>query len=244
MPQIRIMAAAVAAAAGLLSGVAPAFAQAPLPPGTTSDVPVPILATGVPPFGGALLQSVQTVLFGSNGPNTIAGNVTSAVYRTPTGFLDFAYQFTFDPTTNIVIDTISLSSFTRVPGLAVGQTSEDIDGPGGLFLPATATGAFAAANRPNVNGNGINTNLLTGVTRDESTFVFLVRTRTRQFTQAGSASVQGGGISAFTLSPGAFVPVAAAAPEPGSLWLLALGATALALRLPPIRTASQRSFDR
>ena len=216
-----------------LGGEKPTHAQSALPPGTTTGIAVPSLSVGSPPFGGILLQELTSPLFGTNILNTISGTVVSAVFRNPSGFLDFAYQFHFLNTTNIVIDTISLSSFKSVDGVTIAQTSNDIDGAGGLFAqvgavlqnnfePAVTTGAFSSANRPNVNGDGINVILLTGVTGNEASYTFLLRTQVTAYTLAGSASVQGGGISAFTSSQGAFIPLAASAPEPTSLALIVL----------------------
>lgn len=245
MTHNRLLSLAVSAAMGSvvfgLAGGQHAFAQvptptpAPLPPGTTTGPPVPIVVTGTPPFGGTLIQEIRSPLLGDNGTNFISGFATSAVFRASDGFLDFYYQFAFDNTTNVVVDTISLSSFTSVPGLAVAQTGEDVDGPGGLpaenqgnaiqnnFTLATVTGSYSSADRPNVNGNGINANLTTGVTRNETSFTFIVRTQARNFSTAGSVSVQGGGISAFTAAQGALSPLADPAPEPGALALLGLG---------------------
>jgi hypothetical protein len=239
--------AASAAIGGVVLGIAVgapqgnrAFAQVALPPGTTSGIPVPIISPGAPPFGGTLLLEVIAPLNGTNNTNTISGTVTSAVFRSTEGFLDFAYQFTFDNDTNIVVDAVSISSFSNVNTLAIAQTGDDVDGAGGLpaqelggatqnnFTAATATGSFSSASRPNVNGDGINATLLTGVTRNETTFTLLVRTQATNFSRAGSASVQGGGISAFTASQGALTALAlpANAPEPSALALLGMGLAA------------------
>ncbi|MBB6050797.1 PEP-CTERM sorting domain-containing protein [Armatimonas rosea] len=222
-----------------LSSARRAQAQVALPPGTTTGIPVPIISAGAPPFGGSLIQELSSPIFGTNIVNTISGTVTSAVFRSPAGFLDFAYQFRFDPTTNVALDAISLSSFKNIAGLLIAQTSDDIDGAAGLpaeaaggalqdfFAPATATGSYSSASRSNVNGDGINATFLTGVTGGETSYTFLVRTQATGFSIGGSASVQGGGISAFTPAQGALVPLAASAPEPGTLALIALGALAL-----------------
>jgi hypothetical protein len=214
-----------------------AFAQSSLPPGTTSGPPVPTISTGTPPFSDTLLQEATSPLFGTNGTNIISGSVTSAAFQNTSGFLDFFYQFTFDNNTNINVNTISLSSFANVPGVLVGQTSEDVDG-GGLpaqnlggtvqnsFTSATSTGSYSSANRPSVDGDSINATLLTGVTKNQTTFTMVIRTQATGFSLAGSASVQGGGISAFTVSQGAIAPLpvaSATAPEPSPLALLALG---------------------
>ncbi len=65
------------------------------------------------------------------------------------------------------------------------------------------------------------------MTGNESTYTFLVRTQATGYTLGGSASVQGGGISAFNPSQGALIPISTAAPEPGTLALLALGGLAV-----------------
>lgn len=225
-----------------LSSARRAQAQVGLPPGTTTGIPVPIISAGSPPFGGSLIQELSSPIFGTNILNTISGTVTSAVFRSSAGFLDFAYQFRFDPTTNVALDAISLSSFTNVAGLLIAQTSDDIDGAGlpaeaaggalqDFFVPATATGSYSSASRANINGDGINATFLTGVTGGESSYTFLVRTQATGFSIGGSASVQGGGISAFTPAQGALVPLATSAPEPGTLALVVLGGlTALRAR--------------
>lgn len=237
-----------AATGSILMGLAlvfaagkPAFAQTPLPPGTTSGVPVPTIATGTPPFGGTLLQELQSPIFGSNVTNTISGTLTSAAFRNPSGFLDFLYQFSFNSSTNVIIDAVSIASFAGIPGVAVAQTTEDVDGPGGLpaenlgnanqnnFIASSATNSFDTATRPNFSGSTINAPLLTGVTGGDTTFTFIVRTEATGFSLAGSASVQGGGISAFTVAQGAIAPVPgilSVAPEPTALSLLALGLVA------------------
>jgi PEP-CTERM motif len=224
-----------------LSSARRAQAQVGLPPGTTTGIPVPIISAGAPPFGGSLIQELSSPIFGTNIVNTISGTVSSAVFRSPAGFLDFAYQFRFDPTTNVVLDAISLSSFKDISGLLIAQTSDDIDGATGLpaessggtlqnfFSPATATGSYSSASRANINGNGINATFLTGVTGGESTYTFLIRTQATGYSIGGSASVQGGGISAFTPAQGAFVPLSASAPEPGTLALIVLGGLAVGL---------------
>lgn len=224
-----------------LAGGKQALAQVTaLPPGTTTGIPVPVVATGTPPFGGILLQEVQSTLFGTNGPNTISGTVTSSVFRNGGGTLDFFYQFAFDGNTNIVVNQISISSFAGVTGVGVGQTGEDIDGPGGLaaqdlggtlqnfYTLASPTGDFLLASRPSLDGDSISAGLRTGVSGNQTTFTFIVRTDVTDYTLAGSASVQGGGISAFNVSQGTIAPVtgsSTAAPEPGTLSLLALGMT-------------------
>ncbi len=115
---------AVSATLCLLMG-GNAYAQSPLPPGTTSGIPVPIISAGSPIFGGTLLEEATAPLFGTNILNTISGTVSSAVFRSPSGFLDFAYQFSFLPSTNVVLDSISLSSFTNVTGVAVAHSRLD-----------------------------------------------------------------------------------------------------------------------
>ena len=224
---------AVMLAAGLM-GARQAHAQTALPPGTTADTPVPIITTGTPPFGDTLLQEVQSAVFATNGPNTISGTVTSAAFLNTSGFLDFTYQVAFGAPTNVIVDALSLTSFKGVAGVAVGQTSEDVDGPGGLaaqnmsgtiqnnFTLATSTASFVAASRNNTNGDGINVNFSYGVTGNQSSFTFVVRTNATSYTTNGSASVQGGGISSFTPAHGVIAPVAAA-PEPGALSLLSVG---------------------
>jgi len=196
-------------------------AQTSLPPGTTSGPPVPIIVTGTPPFGDTFLQELSAPLFANSTTNTISGVVVSAVYRNGGGTLDFFYQFQFDGATNVEVDNTSMQSFTGVTGVAVAQTSEDIDGAGGLFKAGTSTGSFSSANRPNLNGNGINTTLLTGVTGNQNSFTFVVRTSALTFTDTGSVSVQGGGISSFTSGQATLAPLPVTAPEPGTLALLA-----------------------
>ncbi len=212
----------------------PAFAQTPLPPGTSSGIPVPTIVTGTPPFGDTLLQEVQSPIFGTNGTNTISGTVTSAAFLNVSGFLDFAYQFAFDSSTTTFVNAISISSFTNVV-VAVGQTDEDVDGPGGLpaqrlggtiqnnFTLPSASGDFSSANRPNINGDDINATMRFGVTANQRTFAFVVRTEATEFTLAGSASAQGGGISGFTAAQGI---ITAIAPEPTALSLMVLGMAA------------------
>lgn len=223
-------------ALGMVGGSS-AFAQSPLPAGTTSGIPIPIVVAGAPPFGGTLLQSVVSPLFGTNSVNTISGTVTSAAFRNTSGFLDFVYQFSFDSATNINVNAISLSSFTDVPGVAIAQTSEDVDGTGlpaedlggtsqDNFTTASPNGSYSSASRANASGDGINATMLTGVTGGQTAFTLIVRTEVTGFSLAGSASVQGGGISAFTASQGAIAPVGiggATAPEPSALTLLSLG---------------------
>jgi hypothetical protein len=230
----------------------PAFAQTtPLPPGTTFPInPVPTIVTGTPPFGDTLLQEVSSPVFGTNGTNIISGSVRSAAFRNGSGFLDFFYQFAFDGSTNIIVDAISLSSFANVPGVSVGQTAEDVDGAGGLpaqnmgnaiqnnFTLASGTGSFSSASRPNVNGDSINAQFETGVTGGQTSFTFIVRTEATGFSLAGSASVQGGGISAFTVSQGAIAPLPAsgvAAPEPSALALV--GVSVFGFLAPLLRSA-------
>ncbi len=234
-------------AVGLLSG-GRASAQTPLPPGTAVSVPVPTIVTGTPPFGDTLLRELQSPVFGTNGPNTISGTVTSAAFRNGSGTLDFLYQFAFDALTNINVNTVSITSFQNVGFVAVAQTSEDVDGPGGLpaqdlgganqnlFTLSSASGSFVNANRPNANGDSINASLSSGVNANQTTFTFVVRTDATEFSLAGSASVQGGGISAFTAAQGAIAPVGIIpAPEPTALSLLALGVVACAVPFRAVR---------
>lgn len=220
-------------------GIRHAKAQIGLPPGTTTGIAFPVISAGAPPFGGTLIQALSSPIFGTNIVNTISGTVSSAVFQSPEGFLDFAYQFRFDTTTNVVLDAISLSSFTKISGLLIAQTAEDIDGATGLpasasggalqnfFSSATATGSYSSASRSNVNGDGINATLLTGITGGEKSYTFLVRTLATGYSIGGSASVQGGGISAFTPAQGALIPLTASAPEPGTLVLILLGGLAV-----------------
>lgn len=221
-------------------GIPRAHAQVGLPPGTTTGISFPIISTGTPPFGDTLIQELSSPIFGTNTLNVISGMVASAVFQSPDGFLDFAYQFRFDSATNVVLDAISLSSFKNISGLLVAQTDEDIDGTGlpasaaggaiqNFFSTATPTGSFSSASRANVNGDAINATFLTGITGKEWSYTFLVRTLATGYSIGGSASVQGGGISAFTPAQGALIPLAASAPEPATLALIALGGLAVAL---------------
>jgi len=212
-------------------GAAAVRAQTALPPGTTSGPPVPTIVTGSPPYGDTLVQELTAPLFANSTTNTISGKVISGVYRNGGGTLDFFYQFQFDGSTNVEVDNTSMQSFTGVTGVAVAQTSEDIDGAGGLFKAGTASGSFSSANRPNASGNTINTTLLTGVTGNQNSFTFIVRTSSLTFTDTGSVSVQGGGISTFTTGPNTLAPLPlppTAAPEPGSLPLFAAALVPLA----------------
>jgi len=184
--------------------------------------------TGTPPFGDTFLQELSAPLFANSTTNTISGVVVSAVYRNGGGTLDFFYQFQFDAATNVLVDNTSMQSFTGVTGVAVAQTAEDIDGAGGLFKAGTPLESFSSANRPNANGNGINTTLLTGVTGNQNSFTFIVRTSALTFTDTGSVSVQGGGISTFTSGQATLAPLPVSAPEPGSLPLLTAGFAPLA----------------
>jgi len=194
--------------------------------------------TGTPPFGGTFLQELSASLFANSTTNTISGVVVSAVYRNSGGTLDFFYQFQFNGATNVEVDNTSMQSFTGVTGVAVAQTAEDIDGVGGLFKAGTSTGGFSSANRPNSNGNTINTTLLTGVTGNQNSFTFIVRTSSLTFADTGSVSVQGGGISTFTTGQSTLAPLPlppVVAPEPGTLALLAAPLIAGGLLLPARR---------
>jgi hypothetical protein len=199
---------------------------------------------GSPPFGDTFLDELSAPVFATSTTNTISGNIVSAVYENSGGTLDFFYQFQFDGSTNVTIDNTSMQSFTGIPDVAVAQSSADLDDPGGLFDAPTSTGSFSSANRPNADGNGINTTLLTGVTGDQSSYVFIIRTGALTFQDTGSVSVQGGGISAFTPADSTIAPIGIrgtpAAPEPGSLPLVAVAALATCILGCPMLLARNR----
>jgi len=241
----------------VMAAETPANAQSALPPGTTSGISVPTISPGVPPFGDTLLLEFQTAVTATNGSNVISGNVTSAVFRSSSGFLDFAYQFTANPSNNVAIGAISIVTFQNVAGLSIAQTSDDIDGSGlaavdaggaiqDHFAAGSPTTSFSSASRPNANGDGINTTLTTGVNANTNAYTILVTTQATSYALLGSISVQGGGISAFTGTGGAVSPVplgAESAPEPGALPLLVLAGVGPMLYLVRRKRSGAGSID-
>ncbi len=245
-PFFRVLAVSAAVTASSVTGSA-VYAQNPLPANTPSGVMIPVVPTGMPPYSGTLLLELESPISATNGINTIDGFVTSSVFRNTSLTLDFLYQFRFSSLSDATVASVSIASYKDVQGVSVAQTAEDIDGDTGLaaenaggavqnfFTGASSGGSFEVANRPGINGVGINAGLTTGVSKNQTTFTLIVRTEATDYSIFGSTSVQGDGISAFTKTAGAIAPFAVtSAPEPGSMALLAAGllpmAGGLALR--------------
>jgi hypothetical protein len=196
-------------------GAGVARAQVPLNVGD-SVVP-PTITPGSPPFGDTFVAEDSSVLFQTNGTETIDGSFVSAVYRNTLGTLDFFYQVQLNSgTIEVDVDNTSIVTFSGVPDVEVAQTQTSI---GDLFLTGSAGGAYSDANRP--FSSGINTTYLSGVGADQNSFILIVRTGALTFTNTGSADVSGGGIGTNSLPDTTLAPVAVAfTPEPGSLPLL------------------------
>jgi len=200
---------------------------------TTGGSPVFVSATTLSSLGPlTFLQAVYAnfnVVQSGNSGGTLAGTLETAVYKTPTGTLDFFYQITESTKDTKSISDLgspildqygipagstSVYSLSGVAGLGAGFQSSSI-GASGL----TATWTL---------GNDAITWLPLGMTPSKTSSVystiFVVTTQATLYS-SDLASLQGGNLVAPTLG------TASPAPEPGFYGVLGIGLSGLAFMI-------------
>lgn len=179
------------------------------------------------PLGDVFVSNFASAFSGSTGTQTIAGNLISAVFRTTTNTLDFAYQVQVNAGSSTgPVTTYSLTSFlsgSTPVGTALAESGQDISGTG--VFNAAVTGYDNASRSgtgsgisPNTSGSGIGP----GGSGGNNSFVFLVRTNATTFINNGSAGILGNGVSANTANT-MLAPASIQAPEAGTLTMIGLG---------------------
>lgn len=209
----------IVAGLALLALGAPRVEATPLAPGGT--VVAATVATG---FGGVELDSIfhdDVAVTSATGSLRYTVDMSSAVYRSPTGTLDFYYQVTslaggLDDIRRLTM--IDFTGFlTDVYQILSGSTVGCTACPGGSFLDgsqgATATDRDGSGA---VVGWDFGPVGPTRVQPGETTLLFVIRTDATHYVP-GSMSV----IDGATTDREAFAP--AVVPEPASLTLLGLG---------------------
>jgi len=227
-----VLAATLAVSSAIaFNGVA--HAQTALNPGGSVTPPPTVNAA---PFGGTFIESSISNYTGTNAGNTITGSLISTVYSTTTGpfgtvatpTLDFYYQLIAGAGSTTGIDSMSLSSFAPNGVIGTIQVGQDTDG-GVTGETATGTANILGSTR---GGSGVGVVLsftgvgaTSGLTTGQTSSIFVVRTNGVQFSRTGGAAFLGvasvaANSQATVLTPGT---IETAAPEPGSLALIATG---------------------
>lgn len=162
------------------------------------------------PFSGApgvLLTSVSHPFVSALGPGDFSGTAIEAVYRdSVTGFLDFLYQFSSDPTSGLPIEQSTDGSYA-------GFTTDVQFNTGGAFGPFLVAGTVLAADATRSGGAGVNVSfdfpIPSAVNPGATTVIRMIKTNATNFGPGTVAFINQG-----TVTDTRFLAPAAAIPEP------------------------------
>lgn len=189
------------------------------PGGASVGVPLTSAAAGT------LLASLLAPFSFATTAGTTSGDIISAVFRNPSGTLDFYYQVINNANSATALSRESDNSFVGF-GTAVAFRLDGGSLPGGVFTNGTAGIIPVTADR-DASGTTVGFNFVpappgTKIPAGTTSSVVIISTDATNFA-AGNAEVIDGG----TQTVAAFQP-ASGVPEPASFALLGLGLLALA----------------
>jgi len=220
----RMLGMMLAVGAGILA-TSPAFATpVALPPGS-SAVAVPQTDTFLGDVGAGYTVLAQYSTNVSNGPGLTAATLYADVIQTTGGTIDIAYQVQ-NTSSTATVDTLSVSDYSSIPGVAVAGLSDTTAPTGTNFLsPTPSPNPPDTAGRTSTPGATINftfsSSTLGDIQHGQTSGIVLVVTGAKFFDLEGAAIVAS--TSTVVGSVGYnFVPevrLTAAVPEPGSLVL-------------------------
>ncbi len=214
MTGVSILASLSTVLASTLPTAHAAFLPGTFPLGTSSRVflVAPITAAT---SAGTLLASVTSPYSYTTTIGTTSGTIASAVFRNPTGTLDFYYQFGAAPSSAAAIDRVRITGFDHF-ATQIGFRIDASSVPGGGFVNGSdlpdsierdATGAVVS-----FRSASSTTEILPGTT----TAIVAISTDATNFTAGNVSVIDGGSQTVRSFQP-------AAVPEPGALFLTGTG---------------------
>lgn len=175
---------------------------------------------------GSLLASLTTPFLFNTTAGTTSGTLRTAVFRNPSGTLDFYYQVLNDTTSATAIARLSTTSFTGWM-TALGFRADGSSVPGGVFTDGSVLPESGDRNTSgSVPGFNFNPPPTSRVFAGDTSVVLIISTDATNY-EPGNMSVIDGG----TDTRAAFQPAAATGeiPEPATMALAGIGLLGIAV---------------